>query len=236
MKHNNATTGHPVLKRVGFVALALATMFGSVAATSTAAGASKNSKPVVRNDALAPIAVQALSDIQDVAAASLWDTTADTVAPSAEAATRDRYVSARDAIATEIAGRLGIEPSRMIEAWANADFAHQTALMAAMSQLGVRYRRNTSNPGVGFDCSGLTAYAWSVAGTEIAHQSRSQIRNASPLTIDTAQAGDLVYYPGHVSIYLGVDKAIVHAPFTGRTVEVALIGKRRSLRFADPVG
>ena len=211
-------------------------MFGSVAATSTAAGASKNSKPVVRNDALAPIAVQALSDIQDVAAASLWDTTADTVAPSAEAATRDRYVSARDAIATEVAGRLGIEPSRMIEAWANADFAHQTALMAAMSQLGVRYRRNTSNPGVGFDCSGLTAYAWSVAGTEIAHQSRSQIRNASPLTIDTAQAGDLVYYPGHISMYLGVDKAIVHAPFTGRTVEVALIGKRRSLRFADPVG
>ncbi len=236
MKHNNATTGHPVLKRVGFVALALATMFGSVAATSTAAGASKNSKPVVRNDALAPIAVQALSDIQDVAAASLWDTTADTVAPSAEAATRDRYVSARDAIATEVAGRLGIEPSRMIEAWANADFAHQTALMAAMSQLGVRYRRNTSAPGVGFDCSGLTAYAWSVAGTEIAHQSRSQIRSASPRTIDTAQAGDLVYYPGHVSIYLGVDKAIVHSPFTGRTVEVSVIGKRRGLRFADPTG
>lgn len=236
MKHSNATSGHPVLKRVGFVALALATMLGSVAATSTAASASKNSKPVVRNDALAPIAVQALSDIQDVAASSLWDTTADTVAPSAEAVTRDRYVSARDAIATEIAGRLGIEPSRMIDAWASADFAHQTALMAALSQLGVRYRRNTSNPGVGFDCSGLTAYAWSVAGTEIAHQSRSQIRNASPLTIDTAQAGDLVYYPGHISMYLGVDKAIVHAPFTGRTVEVALIGKRRSLRFADPVG
>ena len=236
MKHSNATSGHPVLKRVGFAALALATMLGSVAATSTAAGASKNSKPVVRNDALAPIAVQALSDLQDVEAASLWDTRADTVAPSAEAVTRDRYVSARDAIATEVAGRLGIEPSRMIEAWANADFAHQTALMAAMSQLGVRYRRNTSEPGVGFDCSGLTAYAWSVAGTEIAHQSRSQIRNASPRTIDTAQAGDLVYYPGHISMYLGVDKAIVHSPFTGRTVEVAVIGKRRSLRFADPVG
>ena len=236
MKHSNATSGHPVLKRVGFVALALATMLGSVAATSTAASASRNSKPVVRNDALAPIAAQALADIQDVAASSLWDTTADTVAPSTEAVTRDRYVSARDAIATEVAGRLGIEPSRMIDAWASADFAHQTALMAALSQLGVRYRRNTSNPGVGFDCSGLTAYAWSVAGTEIAHQSRSQIRNASPLTIDTAQAGDLVYYPGHISMYLGVDKAIVHAPFTGRTVEVALIGKRRSLRFADPVG
>lgn len=236
MKHSNATTGRPVLKRVGFVALALATMFGSVAATSTAAGAAKISKPVVRNDALAPIAAQALSDIQAIAAASPWNTTADTVAPRAEAATRDRYVSARDAIATEVAGRLGIEPSRMVEAWANADVAHQTALMAAMSQLGVRYRRNASAPGVGFDCSGLTAYAWSVAGSEIAHQSRSQIRSASPRTIDTAQAGDLVYYPGHVSIYLGVDKAIVHSPFTGRTVEVSVIGKRRSPRFADPTG
>lgn len=236
MKHSNATTGHPVLKRVGFVALALATTFGSVAATATTAGASRNSKPVVRNDALAPIAAQALLDLQGVGASSLWETTKDTVAPSTEVVTRDRYGSTRDAIATAVANRLGIEPSRMVEAWANADLAHQTALMAAMSQLGVRYRRNTSAPGVGFDCSGLTAYAWSMAGTEIAHQSRSQIRSAAPRTIDTAQAGDLVYYPGHISMYLGVDKAIVHSPQTGRTVEVSVIGKRRALRFADPTG
>lgn len=236
MKHSNAMMGHPVLKRVGFVALALATMVGSVAASCTAAGASKNSKPVLRIDALAPIAAQALSDLQDVSAASYWAVTGDTVAPTTSTPSSDRYVSAREAIATEVAGRLGIEPSRMIAAWANADEEHQTALMAAMSQLGVRYRRNTSTAGVGFDCSGFTAYAWSVAGTEIAHQSRTQMRNAAVRTIDTAQAGDLVYYPGHVMMYLGVDKAIVHAPNTGRTVEVAMMGNRRSLRFADPVG
>ena len=32
-----------------------------------------------------------------------------------------------------------------------------------------------SEPGVGFDCSGLTAYAWGVAGQELARQSRAQI-------------------------------------------------------------
>src|SRR5918993_1102634 len=39
-----------------------------------------------------------------------------------------------------------------------------TAINAAMSQLGVPYQYATSDPGVGFDCSGLTHYAWGQAG------------------------------------------------------------------------
>ncbi|MEI7617054.1 MAG: NlpC/P60 family protein [Actinomycetota bacterium] len=236
MKFSSTTTGHPVLRRIGFAAIALATTFGSVAATCTAANASKNSKPVVRSDALAPIAAQALSDLHDVAAESLWTVGSAVTSSVVSTSANDRYVSARDSIATEVANRLGIEPARMVEAWAGVDIEHQTALMAAMSQLGVRYRRNTSAPGVGFDCSGFTAYAWSVAGVEIAHQSRSQVRNAAVRTIDSARAGDLVYYPGHVMLYLGVDTAIVHAPTSGRTVEVGILGNRRGLRFGDPTG
>ena len=52
-----------------------------------------------------------------------------------------------------------------------ADHAHQEALLAALSQLGVAYRHATSDPAVGFDCSGLTSYAWGRAGVEIPHQS-----------------------------------------------------------------
>jgi cell wall-associated NlpC family hydrolase len=147
-----------------------------------------------------------------------------------------QYQAVRDQIATELANRLGIDPMQMITAWQNADIAHQLALMGAFTQLGVPYRRNTSKPGEGFDCSGLTTYAWGVAGTTLTRQSGAQIRNASARTRDTAMAGDLVYYPGHVMMWLGVDNAIVHSPYTGRNVEVDFTSKRRSVRFGNPIG
>lgn len=147
------------------------------------------------------------------------------------------YVDARDGLAAEVAFSLGLDAEPMQQAWARADQAHQTALLAAFSQVGVPYHRNTSAPGVGFDCSGLTSYAWAQAGLDIAHQSASQIRAAAPRTKDTAQAGDLVYYPGHVMLYLGVDAAIIHSPYTGRTVEASLLSPRRfaKVKFGDPV-
>jgi len=36
----------------------------------------------------------------------------------------------------------------------------KVALLSALTQVGVPYRRNMSKVGIGFDCSGLTAYAW----------------------------------------------------------------------------
>jgi hypothetical protein len=49
-------------------------------------------------------------------------------------------------------------------------------------------------------------------------------------------AGDLVQYPGHVMIYLGVDRAVVHAVMPGRPVEVDVVKARRNLKFGDPTG
>jgi len=88
----------------------------------------------------------------------------------------------------------------------------------------------------GFDCSGLTTYAWGVAGATLVRQSGGQIRAAAARTQATAMAGDLVYYPGHVMLWLGVDQTIVHAPYTGRNVEVDTVAKRRSLRYGNPIG
>ena len=50
---------------------------------------------------------------------------------------------------------------------------------------------------------------------------------------ESAKAGDLAYYPGHVMLYLGVDDAVVHSVQTGRTVEVDTM-RRGSVRFGDP--
>lgn len=147
-----------------------------------------------------------------------------------------QFRSIRDAVASEAATRLGMDAAEMQAAWRNADDTHQVALLAAFTQLGTRYRRNASSPGEGFDCSGLTSWAWGQAGVSLFHQSKTQINNAAARTRETAQAGDLMYYPGHVMLYLGVGNAIVHAPYTGRNVQVDFVSKNRakSVRFGDP--
>jgi cell wall-associated NlpC family hydrolase len=148
------------------------------------------------------------------------------------------YDLALDSIAEQVAARLAADPSRLKEAWHRADLEHQRALLAALSQLGVPYRHNTSAEGVSFDCSGLTTYAWGRAGLALTRQSRSQINAAAKRTLATAQAGDLVYYPGHVMMYLGIDAAIVHAPEPGKYVEVTNLKAKRvkSIRVGDPTG
>ena len=106
--------------------------------------------------------------------------------------------------------------------------------LAALTQLGVAYRGYEAQPGVGFDCSGLTSWAWGRAGVQIAHQSSAQISAARRVDESAAVAGDIVQYPGHVMLYLGVDRAIVHASNPSTDVELSFVP--RSVRFGDPEG
>ncbi len=99
------------------------------------------------------------------------------------------------------------------------------AVQAALAQQGTPYRYATSTPGVGFDCSGLTAYAWGKAGVGLPHQSRAQFASTPRVPIDQAQPGDLLFFYSpisHVSIYLG-NGMQVHAPSTGKTVSTASV-------------
>ncbi len=159
----------------------------------------------------------------------------ETFSDTGDTAALERLDAALAAMAAQAATALGIEPVRMQQAWASADVAHLKALLGAMTQLGVPYRKNTSVAGRGFDCSGLTSYAWKQAGVTITRQSRAQIQAATAVSANEAQAGDLVYYPGHVSIYLGVDRAIVHSVAPGRTVELGHLRKGKAVRFGSPI-
>jgi cell wall-associated NlpC family hydrolase len=144
------------------------------------------------------------------------------------------YVAARDATADTVAMEMRLDPAVLRAAWSKADLAHQEAVLAALTQLGVQYRAMRSEPGVGFDCSGLTSWAWGRAGVQIAHQSSAQINAARSVDEASALAGDLVQYPGHVMMYLGVDRAIVHASNPSKDVELSFVP--RSVRFGDPEG
>ena len=92
----------------------------------------------------------------------------------------------------------------------------------AMSQLGVPYVGYQAIPGVGFDCSGLTSWAWGQAGVGLPHQSAGQFASLPHIPADQAQPGDLLFYHSpisHVAMYLGGGSQI-HAPSTGDVVKV----------------
>lgn len=185
-------------------------------------------------------------DASSVAAAPrpAWSqaATTDDVATTAAAALAvigtDQFALRLGDASIAAASRLEADASSLYRAWSAADRPHQIALLSALTQVGVPYRRNTSKVGVGFDCSGLTAFAWGESGIELARHSSTQLRNASERTLETAQAGDLVYYPGHVMLWLGVDNLIVHAPYRGHPVQVDVISTRRlkRVKFGDPTG
>lgn len=144
-----------------------------------------------------------------------------------------RFVQGRELAATMTATDLQLDPDALSEAWASTPVGKQLAVLAAMSQLGVPYRSISSEPGVGFDCSGLTIWAFGQAGLEIPRPSGDQFRAAEKIEAEEAEPGDYVYYPGHISIYLGVG-TMVHSPNTGSHVEAVTLPTRRSLRYADP--
>jgi cell wall-associated NlpC family hydrolase len=99
------------------------------------------------------------------------------------------------------------------------------AVGAASGQIGVPYRFAAESPGVAFDCSGLTKYAWGNAGVYLPHQSGAQFGSVPHVPKDQAQPGDLIFYYapiGHVGIYIGGGQ-MIHAPATGKTVEVTVV-------------
>lgn len=204
----------------------LRALFGAaVAVTATLCMATAPAQADTAGDHHSPIVVDHAATALSAQVALDADLTAETL---------EAYVTARDATADAVAAEMELNPADVRRAWAHADMAHQTAVLAALAELGKPYRYATSDPDVGFDCSGLTAYAWERAGVSIPHQSSAQIRAASSRDESTVMAGDIVQYPGHVMLYLGVGDAIVHAANRADDVELDFV--ERSVRFGNPIG
>ena len=98
-------------------------------------------------------------------------------------------------------------------------------MAAALSQQGVSYKFAAASPGVAFDCSGLTSWAWSQAGVYLPHQSAQQYASIPHVPSSAAQPGDLIFYYSpisHVGMYIGGGQ-MVHATSPGNPVRVASV-------------
>ncbi len=98
-------------------------------------------------------------------------------------------------------------------------------MRAAESQIGVPYVWGGSSPGYGFDCSGLTMWAWGQAGVSLPHSAEDQYLSVEHISLSQLQPGDLIFYAAdgyvyHVIMYVGDGKAI-QAEQTGTLIQVA---------------
>ena len=66
----------------------------------------------------------------------------------------------------------------------------------------------------GYDCSGLTMVAYAAAGISLPHSSDAQMKYFTSIPLSQARPGDLIWYSGHVGIYVG-NNTILHAPYPG---------------------
>jgi cell wall-associated NlpC family hydrolase len=101
------------------------------------------------------------------------------------------------------------------------------AISAARQQLGKPYQWGATGPG-SFDCSGLTGWAYSIAGVLLPRTSREQWSAGPHPGLGYLQPGDLLFWATnasnpasihHVALYIGNDQMIA-APHSGADVTV----------------
>ncbi len=203
----------------------------------TALATARDAERVARSQAAAAAGSRAdLSAQLDQARAQLVATVGD-----AEAAKR----IARAQAVADAAAANGSAPSGPVATTRAAGPADPAvvaaAIAAARGRLGTPYSwggGGSRGPGygidldagvIGFDCSGLTQYAYAQAGVAIPRNSRAQYSVLPKVARDQLQAGDLVFWAvdprnwqtiHHVAVYLG-DGTVLQAPESGDVVKIS---------------
>lgn len=92
---------------------------------------------------------------------------------------------------------------------------------AAMSVTGVPYVYGGASL-AGMDCSGLVVYVFAQFGINLPHQSEAIYNSGTVIPASERQPGDVIYYPGHVAIYVGND-SMVEATVPGALSSVSAV-------------
>jgi cell wall-associated NlpC family hydrolase len=107
-----------------------------------------------------------------------------------------------------------------------APAAGELAAAHALRMVGVPYHWGGASPEVGFDCSGLVYWAYEEVGITVPHSSYTLYTFGKKVSLSRLKPGDVLFFDGlgHVGLYLGGGR-MVHAPETGRNVEVVRLAR-----------
>lgn len=140
------------------------------------------------------------------------------------------YVAVRTVVSNAVAREMKLDAVRLKAAWSRAPRANQIAVLAAITQLNVRYVEGKENPYVQMDCSGLLWYSWRIAGVDMPRQAVSQLDRLMRIDRKDAVMGDVAGEGTHVQIYLGQGLAFIHAPFGGKKVKFKTMSPEQAER------
>lgn len=136
---------------------------------------------------------------------------------------QDNKVESNQTIDTEVKDSYKKESNSKVVR-SNEGGSGSAVAQAAYNYLGERYVWGSAQPGVGFDCSGLTSYLYNkVCGISLYRNSAAQSNNGYPVSKSNLKQGDLLFFStngsgsiSHVGIYVGNGK-MIHAstPSTG---------------------
>lgn len=104
----------------------------------------------------------------------------------------------------------------------------EQVVQTALGYLATPYRWGGKSP-LGIDCSGLCSMAYMLNGVQIYRD--AQIVEGFPIkeiSFDHIQKGDLLYFPGHIAMYLG-DSQYVHASIGGNEVNINSLDEQHPL-------
>jgi cell wall-associated NlpC family hydrolase len=101
----------------------------------------------------------------------------------------------------------------------------EAAMAAARRAVGLPYVWGANGPS-GFDCSGLTQWAYAQAGVGLPRTSQAQRYAGHQVPLSQARPGDLVAYrddASHIAMYAG-NGQVIHAPYPGAAVRYDPVG------------
>ncbi|MDT8717432.1 C40 family peptidase [Clostridium sp. 19966] len=98
------------------------------------------------------------------------------------------------------------------------DKIRENLVYIAKQYLGVQYRWGGKTP-MGIDCSGLCSMAYMLNGITIYRDAELKEKYMKSISIDKIKPGDLIFFPGHVAMYIG-DNRYIHS--TGKSHGVTI--------------
>ena len=160
-----------------------------------------------------------------------WQTLINTVAfiLPARVVSRLSTVVAASMVIVVVAGVFGSPATA--HTFSGTKKARRHVVRRALSQVGVKYNYGEESPKKGFDCSGLTMWAYAGHGASLPHNSLMQYQLAGDKGYKRINKrknlvkGDLVAFKtssakvGHVGIYIGGGEFVSATPSSGVTVD-----------------